>query len=158
MHFKVKRYIFFLVIAVFFCGCVKEIPKNEFVAYYEEKCGTELERGGYHFFVMPFSDDYEIAKWGNSLGRGKRVLFKSVPYSNLRFEDAFFINGSDTSFMVLSRKEQNFELTTSDSFVMAFEDSVDDNTLFIKNVSNGIGLIKLKLKNCKNLRIRQEEK
>lgn len=152
------RNFFFLIIIVCFCGCVKEIPKNEFAAYYEKKCGTELERDGFRFFVMPFSADYEIAKWGNSLGRGKRVLFKSTPYSNLLFENAFFVDGFDTSFMVLSRKEQNFELKTSDSFVMAFQDDVKNNVLYIKNVSNGIGTVTFKLKNCKNLRIRKEEK
>ncbi len=134
-------------------GCSVKVPRDEFVAYYEKKCKTEIERSGIHFFAMALTPDYELAKWGTPLDSGMRVVFGASPRSDLSFETAFLISGRDTADVIVSRKMQTFEIGAADMFVLSFVDRMDGAKLRLKNVSHGIGSVEIELKNCKNIRL-----
>lgn len=153
---KFRCYLTLLALFLFW-GCSVEIPKEDFVAYYDKKCKTEIERSGVHFFAMALTSDYEQAKWGAPLDSGMRVIFGASPRSDLSFETAFLISGRDTAGVIVSRKMRTFELGTADMFVLIFVDRMDGATLRLKNVSYGIGNIEIELKDCRNIRLKENE-
>ena len=150
--FKI-RYFFTLLAIFLLWGCSVEIPKEDFVAYYDKKCKTEIERSGIKFFAVPLTPDYEKAKWGSPLDSGMRVVIGATPRSDLTFENAVLIDGSDTTEAILQRKMQTFEIGSADMFVLSFADRMDGAKLRLKNVSQGIGGVEIKLKNCNNIRL-----
>lgn len=148
---------FWTFIAVLFLlGCSVEVPRDEFVAYYDKKCKTEIERSGIHFFAMALISDYELAKWGAPLDSGMRVIFGASPRSDLSFETAFLISGRDTANVIVSRKMQTFEIGAADMFVLSFADRMDGAKLRLKNVSHGIGSVEMKLMDCRNFRLKEK--
>lgn len=142
----------FLAVIVLW-GCSVDIPKDEYVAYYDKNCKTDVERSGIHFFAMALTPDYEWAKWGTPLDSGVRVVFGASPRSDLSFETAFLISGRDTADVIVSRKMQTFEIGAADMFVLSFADRMDGAKLRLKNVSHGIGGVEIELKNCNNIRL-----
>lgn len=151
------RYILALGATVLLMGCETRIPKEDYVAYYDEKCKTEMERSGVRFFAIPLTYDYEIAKWGTPLDSGMRVVVGATPRSDLSFEDAFLIRGKDTTGVVLTRKMQTFELGAADMFVLSFADRIPGAKLRLKNVSQGIGGVEIELKNCQKIRLEESK-
>jgi hypothetical protein len=147
------RYFFTLLGVFLLWGCSIEIPKEDFVAYYDENCKTEIERSGIKFFAMALTPDYEKAKWGTRLDSGMRVVVGATPRSDLSFEGAILVDGSDTSEVVLQRKMQTFEIGSADMFVLSFADRMDGAKLRLRNVSQGIGGVEIELKNCNNIRL-----
>lgn len=145
----------FLTLLVVFLlwGCSVEIPKEDFVAYYNKNCKTEIERSGISFFAMSLTSDYENVKWGAPLDSGMRVVVGTSPRSDLTFEGAILVNGSDTSEVILQRKIQTFEIGSADIFVLNFTNRMDGAKLRLKNVSHGIGGVEIKLKDCTNIRM-----
>lgn len=148
-----KKLLFAFCLLVSLCGCTKYLAEPEFLSYYESHCKSELSRGNMTFFAIPLSPDYEKVKWGAPLDSGMRVLFWGVPRSNISFEDAFLYTEQDTSAVVISRKSEAFELGTVDLFVLSFAEKKVDATLYVRNVSRGMGGIEIKLKNCENIRL-----
>lgn len=152
-----KKIPFFAIIllgsVLFLCSCTKYLPESEYLSYYEEHCKSEVRRGDFVFYAISLSADYERVKWGAPLDSGLRVLFGAVPRGDVTFENAFLVDGKDSSAVVLYRKAKTFELGAADSFVLSFADRKDRTTLFVSNVSNGIGGIEMKLKNCNNIRL-----
>ena len=137
-------------------GCSVEVPKDEFVAYFDKKCKTEIERSGIHFFALAMTPDYEMAKWGASLDSGMRVVFGATPRSDLSFETAFLISERDTAEVIVKRKMQTFEIGSADMFVLSFAERMDGAKLRLKNVSHGIGGVEIELKNCRNIRLKEK--
>ena len=137
-------------------GCCTEIPKEEFVAFYDKKCKSEINRSGVNFFAIALTPDYERAKWGQALDSGMRVIFGATPRSNLTFEDAFLTDGSDTLNVILHRKIQTFEIGSADMFVLSFANQMNEAKLRLRNVSHGIGGIEIKLKDCRNIRLKEK--
>lgn len=123
------------------------------MAYYNKKCKTEVERSGLRFFAMSLTPDFENVKWGAPLDSGMRVVVGASPRSDLTFEGAVLINGSDTSEVILQRKMQTFEIGSADMFVLSFANRMNGAKLRLKNVSHGIGGVEIKLKDCTNIRI-----
>ena len=151
------RYFLALCATILFLGCDKHVPREDYIAYYDEHCKTELEQSGVRFFAMPLTRDYEIVKWGAALDSGMRVIVGAVPRSDLSFEDAFLIRGKDTTGVVLMRKMQTFELGAADMFVLSFAARVPGAKLRLKNVSQGIGGVELELKNCQKIRLEESK-
>lgn len=147
------RCILSLLAFFFLWGCSVEIPREDFVAYYNKKCKTEVERSGLRFFAMSLTPDFENVKWGAPLDSGMRVVVGASPRSDLTFEGAVLINGSDTSEVILQRKMQTFEIGSADMFVLSFANRMNGAKLRLKNVSHGIGGVEIKLKDCTNIRI-----
>lgn len=102
---------------------------------------------------MTLTPDYEKAKWGAPLDSGMRVVVGASPRSDLTFEGAILINGSDTSEVILLRKMQTFEIGSADMFVLSFANRMDGSKLRLRNVSHGIGGVDIELKNCNNIRL-----
>ena len=149
-----KIHYFFTLLAIFLLwGCSVEIPKEDFVAYYDENCKTEIERSGIKFFAMALSPDYEKAKWGDPLDSGMRVVVGATPRRDLFFEGAIMVDGPDTTEAILQRKMQTFEIGSADMFVLSFAERMDGAKLRLRNVSRGIGGVEIKLKNCNNIRL-----
>ena len=152
-----KKIPFFAIIllgsVLFLCSCTKYLPESEYLSYYEEHCKSEVRRGDFVFYAISLSADYERVKWGSPLDSGLRVLFGAVPRADLSFGNAFLVDENDTSAVVLFRKISTFELGAADSFVLSFADKKDRAKLFVRDVSNGIGGIEIKLKNCNNIRL-----
>lgn len=142
-----------LSLVVILCSCSVDIPKDEFVSYYETNCKAEKDFSGIHFFAIALTPDYEKAKWGNALDSGMRVIVGAVPRSGLTFENAILIDGSDTTEAILQRKMQTFEIGSADMFVLSFAERMDGAKLRLRNVSQGIGGVEIKLKNCNNIRL-----
>ena len=147
------RFIWAFLAIIVLWGCSVDVPKDEYVAYYDKNCKTEVERSGIHFFALALTPDYERAKWGTPLDSGIRVVFGAAPRTDLSFETAFLISGRDTAEVIVKRKMQTFELGAADMFVLSFADFMDDAKLRLKNVSHGIGSVEIELKNCKNIRL-----
>ena len=70
----VEFFVLFLLVA-----CKVEVPRDEYVAYYEKECATEVVRSGIHVRAIPLSPDYEKVKWGNPLDSGMRVVLGFSP-------------------------------------------------------------------------------
>ncbi|MBP5441537.1 MAG: hypothetical protein J6Y14_11635 [Fibrobacter sp.] len=147
------RYLFALLAVFILWGCSVEVPRDEYVAYFDKNCKTEIERSGIHFFALALTPDYERAKWGSPLDSGMRVVFGATPRTDLSFDTAFLISERDTAEVIVKRKMQTFELGVADMFVLSFADRRDGAKLRLKNVSHGIGGVELELKNCKNIRL-----
>lgn len=147
------RCLFPLLAAFLLWGCSVEIPKEDFVTYYNKNCKTEIERSSIRFFAMSLTPDYENAKWGAPLDSGMRVVVGASPRSDLTFEGAILVNGFDTSEVILQRKMQTFEIGSADMFVLSFANRMDGSKLRLKNVSHGIGGVEIKLKDCTNIRM-----
>lgn len=147
----------FLSIVVLFLlvGCKVEIPKDEYVAYYEKECGTEVVRSGIHFRAIPLSPDYEKVKWGSPLDSGMRIVLGAFPRSGLSFDDALLIREDDTLHVVVTGKMQTFEIGSADMFVLGFTERVQKAKLYLRNVGNGIGGIEMNLKDCSNIRVEE---
>ena len=150
------RYLFALLAVFFLWGCSVEVPKDEFVAYFDKKCKTEIERSGIHFFALAMTPDYEMAKWGASLDSGMRVVVGATPRTDLSFENAFIISGRDTVDAIVSRKMQTFEIGSADMFVLGFAKRIDGAMLLLKDVSHGIGSVEMKLMDCRNFRLKEK--
>lgn len=150
------RFFLALLMGVVLWGCSVEVPKDEFVAYFDKKCKTEIERSGIHFFALAMTPDYEMAKWGASLDSGMRVVVGATPRTDLSFENAFIISGRDTVDAIVSRKMQTFEIGSADMFVLSFAERMDGAKLRLKNVSHGIGGVEIELKNCRNIRLKEK--
>lgn len=150
------RYFFILLAIFLLWGCSVEIPKEDFVAYYDGNCKTEIERSGIKFFAMALSPDYEKTKWGDSLDSGMRVVVGAAPRSGLTFENAILIDDSDTTEAILQRKMQTFEIGSADMFVLSFAERMDGAKLRLRNVSRGIGGVEIELKNCRNIRLKEK--
>jgi hypothetical protein len=153
------KYRCYLTLFAFFLflGCSVEIPKEDFVAYYDKKCKTEKEHSGIIFFAIALSPDYEKAKWGVPLDSGMRVVVGATPRSDLSFESSILINGADSSVVVLQRKMKTFELGSADMFVLSFADRMDGAKLRLKNVSRGIGNVEIELKDCRKIRLKENK-
>ena len=82
-----------------------------------------------------------------------RVVIGATPRSDLTFENAVLIDGSDTTEAILQRKMQTFEIGSADMFVLSFADRMDGAKLRLRNVSQGIGGVDIELKNCNNIRL-----
>ena len=136
-------------------GCKVEIPKDEYVAYYEKECGTEVVRSGIHFRAIPLSPDYEKVKWGSPLDSGMRVVLGAFPRSDLSFEDAFLTRGDDTLHVVVTNKMQTFEIGAADMFVLGFAERIRKAKLYLRNVGRGIGGVEIELKDCSNIRVEE---
>lgn len=147
------RYLFALLAVFILWGCSVEVPRDEYVAYFDKNCKTEIERSGIRFFALALTPDYERAKWGSPLDSGMRVVFGATPRTDLSFDTAFLISERDTAEVIVKRKIQTFELGVADLFVLCFADRRDGAKLRLKNVSHGIGGVELELKNCKNIRL-----
>jgi hypothetical protein len=147
------RYLFALLAVFFLWGCSVEVPRDEYVAYFDKNCKAEVDRSGIHFFALALTPDYEQVKWGAPLDSGMRVVFGATPRSDLSFETAFLISERDTAEVIVSRKMKTFELGVADMFVLSFANRRDGAKLRLKNVSHGIGGVELDLKNCKNIRL-----
>lgn len=150
------RFFLALLMGVVLWGCSVEVPKDEFVAYFDKNCKTEIERSGIVFFAIAMTPDYEMAKWGASLDSGMRVVVGATPRTDLSFENAFIISGRDTVDAIVSRKMQTFEIGTADMFVLSFAERMDGAKLRLKNVSHGIGGVEIELKNCRNIRLKEK--
>lgn len=136
-------------------GCKVEIPRDEYIAYYEKECRTEIVRSGIHFRAIPLSPDYEKVKWGSPLDSGMRVVLGFFPRSNMSFDDAFLVKDDDTLNVVLKSKMQTFELGSADMFVLGFAERVQNSKLYLKNVDHGIGNVEIDIKDCSNLRVEE---
>lgn len=147
------RYLFALLVVFFLWGCSVEVPKDEFVAYFDKNCKAEVDRSGIHFFALALTPDYEQVKWGAPLDSGMRVVFGATPRSDISFETAFLISERDTAEVIVSRKMKNFELGVADMFVLSFANRRDGAKLRLKNVGHGIGNVEIELKNCNNIRL-----
>ena len=147
------RYLFALLAVFFLGGCSVEVPRDEYVAYFDKNCKAEVDRSGIHFFALALTPDYEQVKWGAPLDSGMRVVFGATPRSDISFETAFLISERDTAEVIVSRKMKTFELGVADMFVLSFANRRDGAKLRLKNVSHGIGGVELELKNCKNIRL-----
>ncbi len=147
------RFFLALLMGVLLWNCSVEVPKDEFVAYFDKNCKTEIERSGIIFFAIAMTPDYEMAKWGASLDSGMRVVVGATPRTDLSFENAFLIKGRDSAEVVLQRKMQTFEIGAADMFVLSFADRMDGAKLRLKNVSHGIGGVEIELKDCNNIRL-----
>jgi hypothetical protein len=150
------RFFLALLMGVMLWGCSVEVPKDEFVAYFDKNCKTEIERSGIVFFAIAMTPDYEMAKWGASLDSGMRVVVGATPRTDLSFENAFIISGRDTVDAIVSRKMQTFEIGSADMFVLSFAERMDGAKLRLKNVSHGIGGVEIELKNCRNIRLKEK--
>lgn len=150
------RYFLALLMGVVLWGCSVEVPKDEFVAYFDKNCKTEIERSGIVFFAIAMTPDYEMAKWGASLDSGMRVVVGATPRTDLSFENALLISGRDTVDAIVSRKMQTFEIGSADMFVLSFAERMDGAKLRLKNVSHGIGGVEIELKNCRNIRLKEK--
>ena len=138
-------------------GCYVEIPREDFVAYYEKKCKTEKKQSGINFFAIALTPDYEKVKWNIPLDSGMRVIVGATPRSDLSFESSILINGADSSVVVLQRKMKTFELGSADMFVLSFADRMDGAKLRLKNVSRGIGNVEIELKDCRKIRLKENK-
>lgn len=145
----------FIAITVLW-GCSVEVPKDEYVSYYDKKCKTVIERSGIHFFALALTPDYEQAKWGSPLDSGMRVVLGATPRTDLSFETAFLISERDSVEVTVKRKMQTFELGVADMFVLSFANRRDGAKLRLKNVSHGIGGVEIELKNCRNIRLKEK--
>lgn len=143
-------FVLFLLVA-----CKEEVPRDEYVAYYEKECATEVVRSGIHVRAIPLSPDYEKVKWGNPLDSGMRVVLGFFPRSDLSFDEAFLVKGNDTLNVVLKNKTQTFELGSADMFVLGFAERVLNSRLYLRNVGRGIGGVEIKLKDCSNIRVEE---
>lgn len=150
------RFFLALLMGVVLWGCSVEVPKDEFVAYFDKNCKTEIERSGIIFFAIAMTPDYEMAKWGASLDSGMRVVVGATPRTDLSFESALLISGRDTAEAIVSRKMQTFEIGSADMFVLSFAERMDGAKLRLKNVSHGIGGVEIELKNCRNIRLKEK--
>lgn len=144
------------VIAQFFAffllvGCKVQVPKDEYIAYYEKECKTEVVRSGMHFRAILLSPDYEKVKWGSPLDSGMRVVLGVFPRSGLSFDDAFLVKDNDTLNVVVKDKMQTFELGSADMFVLGFAERVRMSKLYLRNVDHGIGNVEIDLKDCSNI-------
>ena len=144
-----------LMVLFLLAGCEVEIPEDEYVAYYEKECGTEVVRSGIHFRAIPLSPDYEKVKWGSPLDSGMRVVLGAFPRSDLSFEDAFLTRGDDTLHVVVKNKMQTFEIGAADMFVLGFAERVRKAKLYLRNVGRGIGGVEIELKDCSNIRVEE---
>lgn len=147
------RYLFALLAVFILWGCSVEVPRDEYVAYFDKNCKAEVDRSGIHFFALALTPDYEQVKWGAPLDSGMRVVFGATPRSDLSFETAFLISERDTAEVIVSRKMKTFELGVADMFVLSFANRRDGAKLRLKNVGHGIGNVEIELKNCKNIRL-----
>ena len=151
------RYCLTLFALFLLWGCSVEIPKEDFVAYYDKKCKTEKEQSGINFFAIALTPDYEKAKWDVPLDSGMRVVVGATPRSDLSFETAFLMGKRDTAEVIVKRKMQTFELGSADMFVLSFADRMDGARLRLKNVSHGIGNVEIELKDCRNVRLKENK-
>lgn len=147
------RFILALLVGVLLWGCTVEVSKDEFIAYFDKKCKTEIEHSGINFFAIALTPDYEKVKWGIPLDSGMRVVVGAIPRRNLAFESAILIKGTDTSEVILQRKMYTFELGSADMFVLSFANRMDGAMLRLKNVNQGIGNVDIKLKDCRDIRL-----
>ena len=150
------RFFLALLMGVLLWNCSVEVPKDDFVEYFDKNCKTEIERSGIVFFAIAMTPDYEMAKWGASLDSGMRVVVGATPRTNLSFENALLISGRDTAEAVVTRKMQTFEIGSADMFVLSFAERMDGAKLRLKNVSHGIGGVEIELKNCRNIRLKEK--
>ena len=132
-----------LMVLFLLVGCKVEIPKDEYVAYYEKECGTEVVRSGIHFRAIPLSPDYEKVKWGSPLDSGMRIVLGAFPRSGLSFDDALLIREDDTLHVVVTNKMQTFEIGAADMFVLGFAERVRKAKLYLRNVGRGIGGVEI---------------
>ena len=144
-----------LMVLFLLVGCKVEIPKDEYVAYYEKECGTEVVRSGIHFRAIPLSPDYEKVKWGSPLDSGMRIVLGAFPRSGLSFDDALLIREDDTLHVVVTNKMQTFEIGAADMFVLGFAERVRKAKLYLRNVGRGIGGVEIELKDCSNIRVEE---
>lgn len=151
------RYCLTLCAFFLFWGCSVEIPREDFVAYYDKKCKTEKVHSGINFFALALTSDYEKAKWGAPLDSGMRVVVGAAPRSDLSFESSILIKGTDSSEVILQRKMQTFELGSADMFVLSFAGRLDGAKLLLKNVSHGIGNVEIELKDCRKIRLKENK-
>ena len=147
------RFFLALLMGAVLWNCSVEIPEGDYVAYYDRRCKVETERSGIHFFALALTPDYERAKWGAPLDSGMRVVVGMTPRSDLTFENSLLVKGSDTLETILKRKMQTFEVGSADMFVLDFAGRLDGAKLYLKNVGRGIGGVKMKLKDCNNIRL-----
>lgn len=148
------RFFLALLMGVVLWGCSVEVPRDEYVAYFDKNCKAEVDRSGIHFFALALTPDYEQVKWDAPLDSGMRVVFGATPRSDISFETAFLISERDTAEVIVSRKMKNFELGSADMFVLSFADRMDGAMLRLKSVSHGIGNVEIKLKDCQNIRLK----
>jgi len=142
---------------VILASCSKELPREALLPYYEKKCETQVTQGGFEFAALPLTADYEKAKWGIALDSGFRVLFWARPRTDASFREAFLIANGDTLRPVTYRKSPVFETGNTDAFVFAFVKRPENATLHIQDFGSGPGNVKFELKECANIRLREEE-
>ena len=150
------RCVWVFMAALFLGACSVEVPRDEYVAYFDKNCKTEVDRSGTHFFALGLTPDYERAKWGAPLDSGMRVVVGATPRSDLSFESALLVKGGDTLEVVLTRRMQTFEVGSADMFILGFAGRLDGAELYLRNVGHGIGGVKMKLKDCNNIRLEKK--
>ena len=150
------RFFLALLTGAVLWGCSVEIPEGDYVAYFDKNCKTEVDRSGTHFFALGLTPDYERAKWVVPLDSGRRVDVGATPRSDLSFESALLVKGGDTLEVVLTRKMQTFEVGSADMFILGFAGRLDGAELYLRNVGHGIGGVKMKLKDCNNIRLEKK--
>lgn len=155
MNFARGAFVAFSVAAAFI-GCSKELPREEFLKYYEEHCRVNISRSGENFSALALSKDYETAKWGAPLDSGFRVLLWAYPRTNVPIIDgAFFLEGSDTLYALANSKTPLFETGNTDSFFFAFARAPRGDMIFhMPDFGGKFGNLVFELKDCSRVRLK----
>ncbi len=146
----------FIFFSLLLGACGRELPREEFVAAYEQECSITTERNSVLFHALPLSKDYENAKWGSVLESGSRYFFWTPPNTEFEVEDALFISEGDTLRMVAQRKTNFFEVGSGVATVLAFPGNTGRGILEVYGHGAVTGVLQFEVSPCRKVRLRTE--